>query len=85
MKHLMMTIYDSKINAYLPPFYCQTQGHAERMFEQSANTEGHAFNTHSGDFTMFEIGVFDDSDASIKLHPTKLNLGLATEHKRTAK
>lgn len=83
MKHLMMTIYDSKINSYLPPFYCQTQGHAERMFSESSNNPDHAFFKHSSDFTMFQIGIYDDSDCSIVSLETKLNLGLATEFKGT--
>jgi len=60
MLHQIMSIYDSKVDAFLPPFYAQTKGQALRMFQDAVNQDGHTFNKHAADYTLFHIGSFDD-------------------------
>lgn len=77
----MFTVFDSKAEAYLPPFYLSTRGQAIRAFSDSANDPGHAFNKHPSDYTLFMIGEFDDQDCGIELLQAKASLGLALEFK----
>ena len=76
------SVYDAAAEAYTQPFFCTSAGLAVRAFEQAANEEGHNFWKHSADFTLFEIGDFDQQSGMIVGRKVFTNLGTATEHKR---
>lgn len=80
MKLKMFTVFDSKAEAYLPPFYMQSTGQALRSFEDTCNDETHAFHKHPADYTLFELGVWDDENCQFSLHDANVNLGNAIEH-----
>ena len=52
-------IYDSKAEAYLQPFFSQSQGTALRSFIDLANDPQHEFCKHAEDYTLFFCGTFD--------------------------
>lgn len=74
------SVYDTKADAYLPPFFCPTSGVAIRNFATAANEEGHAFNSHAGDFALMELGEFDDATGMLSALPAPRNLGLAQNY-----
>lgn len=76
----IFTIRDSKAEAYLNPFFMQSAGMAIRAFQTCANDPQHDFNKYSGDFSLFEIGEYTEETGHIKMHESKINLGLALEH-----
>ncbi len=76
----IFTVYDSKTQAYLPPFYEPSIGGAVRSFSDACQQEDHVFNKHSADFTLFHIGEFDDQNSKIEMHKTPISLGLASEN-----
>ena len=41
-------------------FNAVTEGAAQRMIGDMVSSEGHAFNRHPEDYTLFEVGTFDD-------------------------
>jgi len=65
MKHLLFTIYDEKADVFMPPFFVPAVGLATRAFSDCINSETHAFGKHPSDYTLFQIGEFDDSVAEI--------------------
>lgn len=71
------SIFDSKAEAYLQPFFAPTAGVALRNFEAAANDVNHDFNKYAGDYTLFEIGTFDTTTAGLVPHTSLINLGLA--------
>jgi len=75
MKIKLFTILDHKAEAYLPPFQQPSTNMAIRLFSDSVCDETHAFNKHPEDYTLFEIGSFDDDSATITPHQTKIPLG----------
>lgn len=75
----MFTIYDSKAEAYLPPFYLSASGQAIRHFSDTASDPNHAFCKHPSDYTLFEVGIFDDQHASFKILDAKISHGTALE------
>lgn len=75
----MFTVYDCKAEAHLPPFYCNAAAVALRNFSAAADDSSHAFHRNAADYTLFEIGIFDDETAGIKMHEAKVNLGTALE------
>ena len=66
MKHLLFTIYDEKAEVFLPPFFVPTIGIATRAFKDSINSDDHTFGKHPSDYTLFQLGSFDDHDASLE-------------------
>lgn len=73
----MFTVYDSKAEAFLQPFYAQTTGVAIRIFTAAANDAGHDFNRYAGDYSLFEIGEFDQQSGTLYPLEAQENLGLA--------
>lgn len=82
MKHRIFTVYDSKAEAYILPFFFATKGQALRAFTDMANDQNHAFYKHAEDYTLFEIGDYEDETASMHMMPTPLSLGVAIEFKK---
>jgi len=77
----VFTVYDSKAECYLQPFCAVSRGAAIRMFTDSANNEQHQFSKYPADFTLFELGDYDECTAKYTLLPTPVSLGLAIEFK----
>ncbi len=77
MKLEVFSIYDSKAEAFIQPWYSQTLGTAIRSFEQAVNQEGHDFAKFSGDYTLFHLGSFDQTKGRFDQLKTAVNLGLA--------
>lgn len=73
----IFSIFDSKAEAFIQPFYCTTPGLAIRSFESAVNQEGHDFQKYAADYTLFELGAFDQQKGLFDIHDTPINLGLA--------
>lgn len=73
----IFTVYDSKAEAFLTPFFSQTTATAIRSFEQAANDPQHQFHLHPGDYTLFEIGEWHEIEGQLVMNQTHLNLGTA--------
>lgn len=71
------TVYDSASQAYLLPFFCKTSGEAIRMFTDSVADPSTAFSKHPADFTLFEIGGYDDATGIMVANHHQNNLGTA--------
>ncbi len=80
MRLKIFTVYDTKVEAYLQPFYMQSTGAALRAFEDSTNKQEHHFNQHPEDYVLFEIGEFNDATATISMYEAKKSLGTAIEY-----
>ncbi len=81
-KKLVYTIYDSKANAYLHPFCTLTRPLALRIFATAAQDPTQEISRWPDDFTLFEIGSFDDNTGTITNHDAKVSLGLANQFQR---
>ncbi len=65
MNHRIFVIFDAKARAYLPPFFLPEAGQATRAFSDMVNNPEHQFGLHPEDYTLFEIGTFDDRDCKL--------------------
>ncbi|AXL14819.1 nonstructural protein [Microviridae sp.] len=77
MKLTIFSIYDEKAQAFITPFALPQAGMAMRTFADCCNNPEHAFGKHPHDYTLFQIGEFDDETAAIT--PTKKPLGNGVE------
>lgn len=80
MKILVFSIHDSAAECFKPPWCAPSKGIALRTFSDLANTEGNDISRYPRDFTLFELGTFDDQKATMELHRTPKSLGLALEY-----
>jgi len=79
MKLKMFSVYDSKTNTYLPPLFIHAKGQAIRMLIEAANDKNHAIGKYPADYTLFEVGEFDDQTCHIDMLKTPESLGVASE------
>jgi hypothetical protein len=77
---LYFSVYDSKVGSYLPTFPARSRGEALRMFETAANDKDHQFHKYASDYTLFELGSFDDLTGSLSSLEAKVSLGTALEY-----
>lgn len=79
MKMVICSIRDSAADAYGRPFFLPSVGVAIRSFIDEINrpAEDNQIYQHPEDFDLFELGVFDDSNAKFELYdvPKQLALG----------
>jgi hypothetical protein len=63
MKLQVFSIYDSKIEAYMPPFFLKSIGEAKRVLGDAVLDPKSALSQHPEDYTLFHLGSWDDTDA----------------------
>lgn len=69
------SVFDSKAAAYLQPFHAINAAVASRMIADAVQQKDHMFNQHAADFTLFELGDFDDLSGTYNNHQVAVNLG----------
>lgn len=73
-------VFDDAVKAYNQPFYCSNERDAIYSFEQLVNDERTTVHRSPGDFTLFQIGEYDDQTGlAIPLKVFK-NLGVASKY-----
>lgn len=77
-------VFDSAVGAYMQPFFMQSKGAALRAWLEAANDEKTQFHKHPGDFTLFELGEYDELTGTFTNHTAKMSLGTALEHKSSS-
>lgn len=82
MKLKICSVYDSKVNAYMQPFFCRTTGEATRLWTDTVNDPKTQFFQHPGDFTLMELGVYDEESGRIEMNDAYNNLGTAMQYKK---
>lgn len=80
MVQLIFTIHDNKAQAYLPPFFLHAAGMAKRTFADCCNDPDHAFGKHPEDYTLFQIGSFNDATCELKWDTPISSLGNGVDH-----
>ena len=79
MQTKIFAIFDGKAEAYLQPMFLQTKGLAIRAFTGAINDPKHPFSKHAADYTLFEIGEWDDTNAEFKQHEVRQHIGNGIE------
>ncbi len=79
MKLKIFAIYDSKAAAFITPFYVPNQQLAIRGFQNARADPTHAFSRNPTDYTLHELGEWDDTNASITMLDQAINHGFPLE------
>lgn len=79
MKHKMFSVYDQVAKAWLPPFYYHNEFMAIRTFSDCINNPQHQFGMNQSDYTLFEIGEWDDDSGKIETYAENKLLGNGTK------
>lgn len=61
------SIFDNKANAYLQPFFSINADTARREFHKAVNGDGQ-FNRWAEDYSLFQMGCFDQDDGTWEMH-----------------
>jgi len=73
------SVFDAATNAYLQPMYALSKGQIIRGITEAVNDPNHDFHKYARDYTLFELGTFDDSNAIFKMLPSPKSLGVLVE------
>lgn len=74
MNMKIFAIFDKKANAYLRPFTLPSAAHAVREVSEVMQRPG-PFSDYPEDFTLFEIGSFDEESGEVQPLLTHESLG----------
>lgn len=77
----VFSVFDSKADAYILPFFCVNTAVAIRGFSLACKDETSQFCRHPGDFTLFEVGTWDETPGLFVPYEAKISLGTALEFK----
>ena len=80
MKLDLYTIYDPKEEIYYQPFFLLNDAVALRQFGDMANEETSKISKHPEDYTLWHLGSYEDSSATLTPLKTKKCLSHANEH-----
>ncbi len=76
---VVFSVFDSKVGAFLTPFFCRNRAVALRSFMSACQDSSSDFCRYSGDFSLFEIGEWFPDSGELHMFEAKLNLGLASQ------
>jgi len=81
MIKFVFSVYDNKARAFSTPFFSPRQEMAVRDFTAAARDPQSVINQFPEDYTLYEIGEFDDDNATFNTHTEPLPLGKAIQFK----
>lgn len=74
------SIYDSKADAYALPIFYTNRGVAIRALQaHKQKNPDDAYIKNSEDFTLFEIGEYDEHTGFLEVYPAKQSIGVLTQ------
>lgn len=76
----IFVVYDSAAEYYGTPFFVRSTGEAIRSFTQAAHDPQTLVHRHPDQFTLFEIGVYDEQRGNIEMYTAHKSLGKGIEY-----
>ncbi len=82
----IFAVYDKKVSAFDKPFAMKYAGLAIRGFETMVNDRQNPtqLTEYPEDFTLYEIGVYDEIKGHIKAHKDNIDLGNGSSFKNSS-
>lgn len=80
----MFCFKDSKTNLYGPPITVRTRGlfirEIQEVLKQPLSHNSPKWAQHPKDFSLFEVGEFDENSGSVSMYDAKTNIGLVDDY-----
>jgi len=76
------SVYDAKVQLYTKPFFLRTKGEALRSWIDTANDPESEIYVHAEDYTLFELGEYDEESGQLENHPAPISVGCALEYRK---
>ncbi len=70
MKQIALSVYDEKAECFGHPFFTSAIGIATRMLSEWATNDNSIVGKHPEDFTLYQVGTWDDHSAKMESLPT---------------
>lgn len=64
MKSQVFAVFDTKVRAFMTPYFAQTEEAGIRSFVNAAQDQNTMLCKNPEDFVLFHLGEYDDSDGS---------------------
>lgn len=77
----LFSVFDSKAEAFNTPMFFQSTGVAIRSFSAAASDEKTDISRFAADYTLFELGEFDEHSGKFTILPAPVSLGNALQLK----
>lgn len=75
MKMIIVSVYDSKVSAYMKPFFVPAVGAGIRAFSDEVNRGGDSeLSKHPEDYALYRLGEFDDQVGAFQELPHRPEL-----------
>ena len=74
----IFSVYDTKAQAFLPPFFMTNAAVAIRAVASALQDPSHQFAKHATDYVLYELGEWNDVTAIFEQHGTPVNLGIVS-------
>lgn len=81
MEKQLCSVFDSKAKVFSNPFVSTNNATALREFERAVNDRNTDLFNYPTDYSLYNLGVFDDNSGLITSHPEPQLLGLAVQYK----
>ncbi len=85
MKQLALSVYDDKAECFGHPFFTSAIGIATRMLAEWANNDQSIVGRHPEDFTLYQVGFWDDHAAKMESLDTPKFIAKANEFANNGK
>ncbi|WNK13535.1 MAG: nonstructural protein [Microvirus sp.] len=69
MKQFIYSLRDTKADAFAQPFFAPNRSVAIRNYLAASEDPASIISRFPGDFSLYEIGLFDDNTGIIESHP----------------
>lgn len=76
----VFSIYDAGISTWMPPLFARNKGEILRWFMEASNDSQSKISKYPSDYTLFEIGTWDDDKCKFSLLSTPVSIGIALEY-----
>lgn len=70
----VFAVYDSRVSAFMQPSFLRSSGEAERMFVDIVNDGQSIISKHPADYTLFELGEYDDQNGKLMPHAAPVSV-----------
>lgn len=72
--------FDEKVKAFSNPFFLPTNGAAIRAFSDLAKDKNTTVGAHPEDFTLYQLGEWNDQEGTLVTYEKLNNLGKADQY-----